>query len=60
MMLGWLTLCERQDAERAKHGRGLNSMMLNGRSMDGGFKKTARGGGNYFINQWVEVKNYLR
>ena len=29
MRLGWQTLCERQDAKQAKHGRGLNSMIQN-------------------------------
>ena len=35
MRLGCLTLCERQDAERVKHERGINSMMQNRRSTDG-------------------------
>ena len=36
MRLGWKYLCERQDAKRATHGRGIKSMTPNGRSMDGG------------------------
>ena len=36
MSLGWITFCERQDAKQAKHGRGLNSMMPNGKITDGG------------------------
>ena len=39
MRLGWLTLCERQDAKQAKHGWGLDSMMPKGRSMDGKINK---------------------
>ena len=35
MRLGWQTLCERQDAKWAKHGQGLNSMILNGEIKDG-------------------------
>ena len=37
--LVWINLCERQDAKQAKYGRGINSMMPNGQSTDGGINK---------------------
>ena len=36
MSLGWLSLCEKQDTKRAKRRQGLNSMIMNGQSTDGG------------------------
>ena len=51
MRLGWQSLCERQDAERAKHRRGINSMMPNGRRMDRGINTPSQKESNHSIGE---------
>ena len=58
MRLGWLTLCERQDAKLAKHGLGLNSMMTNRQSTDGGINIPLKKESNHSIGElfsWMQV-----
>ena len=58
MRLGWQTLCERQDAEQAKHGWGLNSMMSNGQSTDRGVNTPSQKESNHSIGKffsWMQV-----
>ena len=49
MRLGWITLCERKDAKKAQHGRGLNSMIPNGRSTDRGINTPSQKESNHNI-----------
>ena len=51
MMLGWQTLCERQDAKQKKHGQGLNSMMPKGRIIDGGINTPSQKNINHSIGK---------
>ena len=58
LRLGWITLCERQDAERAKHGQGLNSMIPNRRSTDGRINTPSQKESNHSIGNffsWMKV-----
>ena len=52
MRLGWLTLCERQDAERSKHGKGLDSIMPNGQRTDGGINAPSQKESNQSIGEF--------
>ena len=51
MKLAWLTFCERQDTKRAKHGRGLNSMMPNRQSTGRGINTPSQKESNYSIGK---------
>ena len=51
MRLGWIAFCERQDAERAKHGRGLNIKTPNGQSTAGGVNTPLQKESNHSIGE---------
>ena len=60
MRLGWLTLCERQDAERSNHVWGLNIMMLNGRITDRGINTPSQKESNHSIGEFFSRMQVCR
>ena len=60
MRLGWLNLCERHDAERAKHVRGLTSMMPKGRSTEGGINTHSQKESNHSIGELFSMMQVCR